>query len=100
MLKTEQVGRYTVSQIGPLQGTRLRLFQRQLSEMKDDAETIEALGDWAVLAACVSPFISREEYLQTPVQELQPLMEAMERVNTTTITDGALVSKKKRLLKI
>lgn len=100
MLKTKQVGKYTISQIGPLQASNLRIFQARAEKEPDEGRKA-ALSEWAVLAACTSPYISETEYLDTPVQELQPLMEAMEEVNTAFIPGGEpQPSKKKRVNKV
>ena len=84
-LKTKQVGQYTVSQIGALQGANLRVFQRRVVEMtakNPDEGYAEALNEWARVAACSSPYISIDEWLETPLMELRPLVEAVEELNS------------------
>ena len=85
MLKTKQVGVYTVSQIGALQGANLRIFQKRISELisnNDDPAYAEALNEWAVVAACTSPYIPLEAWLETPLMELRPVSEAVEELNS------------------
>ena len=61
MLNKKQVGIYTVSQIGALEGARMRLFQKQNAEWyaeciaKDieiDPAVEQARNEWAAVAAC------------------------------------------------
>ena len=45
MLKTKQVGKYTVSQIGALESARMRLFSKQIAALNPDEATEAALLD-------------------------------------------------------
>lgn len=107
MLKTKVVGIYTVSQMGALEGARIRLFQKQNAEwrakrLKDNLEVDQAVSDaydeWATVAACTSPHIGRDEYLAIPYSELRPIIEAMEEVNSDLVsgTETPVVSKKNK----
>lgn len=99
-LKTKQVGVYTVSQMGPLESVRLRLFQKQIEELKTEDPVIkEALNEWAFIAACTTPFISREEYLQTPALDLAKLTEAVSECNDDIISLGQETADPKRAKK-
>lgn len=95
-LKTVAIGKYTVSQIGPLESARLRLFQRQIEPLvsKDDEAMTEALNEWALVAACTMPMIPRDEYFGMPLSETMPLVNAVEELNGDLI--GSQDSKKKQ----
>lgn len=93
-LKIIAVGKYTVSQIGPLESARLRLFQRQIEPLVSDDEAMtEALNEWALVAACTMPMIPRDEYFGMPLSETMPLVEAVEELNGDLV--GPQDSKKK-----
>ena len=50
----------------------------------------EALQEWALVSSCVTPFIPLEDWLETPLMELRPLVEAVEELNSDMVpTDGA-----------
>lgn len=89
MLQTKTIDRYTVSQMGPLESARLRLFQRQIEPLiKGDEVMAEALNEWALVAACTVPFIPRDEYLQMPLSETMPLVQAVEELNSDLSAPG------------
>ena len=94
-LKTKQIGKYTASQIGALQGANLRIHQRKISEMGAADGMLEALQEWALVSACVTPFISLEEWLDTPLIELRPLVEAVEELNSEMVQPAETTPKKK-----
>ena len=97
MLKTKQVGSYTVSQIGALQGANLRVFQRRVIELtsqNSDEAYAETLQEWALIAACVSPYIPLEQWLDTPLLELRPLVDAVNELNDDVRDDDPTPKKK------
>jgi hypothetical protein len=100
MLRTKQVGEYTVSQMSVLEGSRMRLYQRQVIEALKNApdtppEVVEAWNEWAVIAACVKPEIKRDEYLSMPLMDAQALAEAVNELNSDLATPYTEQSKKK-----
>lgn len=100
-LKTKQIGNYTISQMGALEGVRLRLFQRQNAELEKkqaepDPAWVEAMSEWALLAACTTPHITREQYLATPITELQPIMDALGDLNADMFGTGVEQQSKKK----
>jgi hypothetical protein len=102
MLKTKTVGIYTVSQFGPLEGARMRLHQRNIAAQKVTDEAItEVLSEWAMVASCVTPFIPQADYLQMPITETGPLVEAAAEMNADMLgvvsTDTPAQAKKKRV---
>ncbi len=98
MLRTKQVGKWVVSEIGALQGVRMNLFRAQAEERaaKDNAIGMaEVLTEWAQLAACVDPLLTVDEYLQLPAVEIMEIVNAMAEVNET-LPGVPQPSKKKR----
>lgn len=96
-LKTIAVGNYTVSQMGPLESARLRLFQRKIEPLITDDEAMnETLNEWALVAACTTPLIERDAYLQMPLSETQLIVKAVEDLNGDLIGDGESDTKKKK----
>lgn len=98
-LNTKQVGSYTVTQMGALESARLRLFQRQNAELEQkqgnlDPARVEAWNEWAVVAACVTPHITRDDYLAIPVMETRLLIDAVEELNAGLL-EGDQPKKKK-----
>jgi hypothetical protein len=97
MLNTVKIGRFTVSQMGPLQAARLRLHLKNL----DAANLPEEVDDvtrynYALLAACTEPFISWQEYTETFMGELAPLTAAVEELNADMAQAGAGAEAKKK----
>ena len=97
MLKTKQVGAYTITQMGPLEGARLRLHLRNLETMNLPAEVDEQTRyNWALIAACVTPFISWADYISTPMSETNPLAVAAEDLNADMVTGDTPEQAKKK----
>jgi hypothetical protein len=103
-LKTKQVGKYTVSQVGTLESARMRVFtdekERYLAVLKKDGKEIPdelllTLEEWVSFAACIMPKITIEEYLQTPIVELTSLGDALQEVNDNGLP-VTVPSKKKK----
>ena len=97
-LRTKQVGKWTVSEIGALQGVRMNLFRAQAEERAKKDDTVgmaEVLQEWAQLSACVDPLLTADEYLQMPAVEIMEIVNAMGEVNETLPGDPQ-PSKKKR----
>jgi hypothetical protein len=82
MLKTKQVGIYTVSEAGMLQAVRRVGMLKQLETNPPDSDDErQALQMWAVVAGCTIPIISRDEFLQIPETELDVLVQAVQEMN-------------------
>jgi hypothetical protein len=96
MLQTKQVGEYLVSQMGVLEGARMRLYQRNIAAevLEPDEAMVEALDEWALVAACTTPFIPRNEYFAMPINETRPLVEAVEELNASLAPETEAVKKK------
>lgn len=102
MLRITQVGKWTISEVGALQGVRMNLFRKQADEyitaqkrngaMVDGME--ETLAEWVQIAACVSPLLTIDEYLTMPAVEIMPLVEGMAQVNEQSASESD--GKKKR----
>lgn len=106
MLKTKQVGKYTVTEMGPLEQTRMRLYLRNAEkrmthpvtkERIDDPELEETLQNWAGAACCVTPSIDFDEWMQTSLSVIVPILEAVEEVNADMLgrKDNPALTKKK-----
>ncbi len=103
-LKTKQVGRYTVSQFGTLESVRARLFTEQIEPLKakgealtDDQKAMNTwLDEWAGIAACVTPFISRDEYRELDLDVYVGLIEAFSEVTGDMSGLPIKLSKKKK----
>lgn len=96
MLKTKQVGIYIVSQMSALEGARLRIYQQKNLGMKFDDPAMQAVADeWAVVAACVTPHITLEDYTSIPLVETRPLLEAVEELNADIVGGETEPAKKK-----
>jgi hypothetical protein len=93
MLKTKQVGEFTATQMGALERAHMKINYRLIEERKieDEAER-EAAQEWALINACVTPKITLDQYLQTPVTDTIELIEAVEELNSDM---AEKVSKKK-----
>jgi hypothetical protein len=82
MLKTQQIGKYTVTQMGPLQAARLRLHVRNLEAANLPVEVDDVTKyNYALLAACADPLITWAEYVEMTMMELAPLTAAVEELN-------------------
>jgi hypothetical protein len=96
MLKTKQVGKYTCTQMGPLESIRLRAHAKNIDALKiTDEELLAERNSWAFMAACVTPFISWEEYIQTPMAELKLIIDALNDLNEG-FEDGPQTKKKSK----
>ncbi len=97
MLKTQKIGRYTVTQMGPLQAARLRFHIKNLASLDLPELDDTTRYNFALLAACTEPAITWEEYTQTSMAELGPLTSAVEELNAD-MAQGATTpqAKKKR----
>lgn len=99
MLRTKTVGSYVISEVGPLQSVRMRLFTHQANEYaeKHSIEGVrEALDEWISLAACCEPKITIDEYLQMPAVQIVELVHGLSDVNES---DNEIPPKKKRVSK-
>lgn len=96
MLKTKQVGKYTVSQAGPREEARMIAYSKRVEsiEVEDEADR-EALTQWAYVAAVTRPIIPLEDYLNTPAVELREILEAVAETNGDVLEADAERSKKK-----
>lgn len=102
MLKTKQVGEYTVSEVGGLERARYNLFQQQIEDMEpkilkiaDEFERAafrKMLEEWSWVASCVKPYISSEDWPTMPSAITTPLIMAATEVND----DAALAGGKKK----
>lgn len=84
-----------MTQMGALESARMRLHQRNIAGETDEALAM-ALEEWALIASCVTPFISREDYLQMPVTETRPLLLAVEELNSDMVDNGTPEQAKKK----
>jgi hypothetical protein len=99
MLRTKQIGTWTVSEVGALQGVRMNLYRAKTDEYVKHAGDVvglsETLAEWAQLAACVDPYLSIDEYLEMPAVEIMEIVNAMTEVNEA-LPGISEPSKKKR----
>ena len=103
MLKTKQVGKYTVSQRGPLQNCRVRVFHARVEKLFHVPQKDEELSDeqvayndfllnWVAVAACTEPLITLEQFGSDP--DLDEVVLAVDEVNEIQTGDGPQSKKK------
>jgi hypothetical protein len=107
MLQKIQVGEFVVSEAGPLEAARLLRLSEKYTAMltqatekgeaatDDDVERLQALEIWPQVAACVTPLLEMDAWLQTPLATIGELREAAEMLNPDWfIVNDADVEKK------
>jgi len=100
--KVITVGDYTVFEMATLEGCRMRIHQANLDKVrakiyekyKGDAELsindqamIAAFDEWALVASCVTPFISMAEYMTMPIISTKPILDALRECNADLSVD-------------
>ncbi len=99
MLRTKQVGKYTVTQFGTLASVRARYFNEEANKLRhitpegetpsDDDEIYNLwLDDWVSLASSVQPKITIAEYESIDVNLMKELSDAISEVNATGTEDA------------
>ena len=85
MLKTKQVGAFTVSEMGTLQMCNFRVNQRriapQIEQQRENEGLAEWLNEWAFISAVTSPFITQEAYAEMDMLTARQIAEAAEELN-------------------
>ena len=99
MLKTIVIGEYTVTEAGPLEAARSVNFAAQYQQMleaakakgdlatEDDLERLQALSRWMTVAACVTPRLSADDWLQISLTTIDELKRAAKELNPTWFED-------------
>lgn len=99
MLETKQYKSYTVTQAGIRESVRRVNMVKAIGEMHANGElddvTLTALSVYPHIAACVSPLISVDEFLQIPERELDALSQVAMELNPHWF-DVAGIEKKTR----
>lgn len=60
-----------------------------------DPDMLSLYQEWAFLACCTEPFIPWEKYIDTPVDEMRPMNEAVAELNAGLDENSGPPSKKK-----
>lgn len=83
MLQTKQVGKYTVSQAGMIHAVRRTNLYKEFAQNaeKYDPETLAAMAVYPLIAGCVSPLITVDEFMEMPEQELDALTVVVMELN-------------------
>jgi hypothetical protein len=93
MLQTRRVADYVVSEAGPLEAARLlrknEIYKSKVSAAQEkgdaandaDVEYLQALSIWAQVTACVTPDISVDDWMRTPLTTITGLRSAAEILN-------------------
>ena len=93
MLRKMQVDDFVVSEAGPLEAARLLRLSDEYTAMiaavqekgetatDEDVERLQALAIWPQVAACVTPLLDMDAWLQTPLDTIGKLREAAEMLN-------------------
>lgn len=83
-LKTKTIGEYTVSEAGFLASIRLSMARAEIEAMKpdmDDPALRQAAITWPFVAACVTPYISWDDFLQMRDDVIMPIAAAVMELN-------------------
>jgi hypothetical protein len=85
MLKTEQVGEFTVSEAGMREAVRRVLMVKRVRVEIDkgemDEETTTAITIYPHIAGCITPQITINQFMQLPELLIDQLSEAAMRLN-------------------
>ena len=93
MLQTRTIGEFVVTEAGPLQAARLlRLSERYnalIAEAQakgdaatdEDVERLQALAIWPQVAACTTPALDVDGWMNTPLSTIGELREVAEILN-------------------
>ncbi len=106
-LQTRKVGEYVVTEAGPLEAARVmrhaQTYQALVSAAQardaevtvQELEILEALAIWPTIAACTSPAISIDDWMQIPLTTIKELRDAAEILNPSWFTAMTPTQEKK-----
>ena len=106
-LQTRKVGEYVVTEAGPLEAARVMKTAQKYQELvsaaqakgaevsEQELETLEALAIWPTIAACTSPQISIDDWMQIPLTTIKELRDAAEILNPSWFTAPTMAQEKK-----
>lgn len=106
-LQTRKVGDYVVTEAGPLEAARVMRCAQKYQELVaaaqargtdvslQELEILEALAIWPTIAACTSPVISIDDWMQIPLTTIKDLREAAEILNPSWFTAATMAQEKK-----
>lgn len=92
-LQTRKVAEYVVTEAGPLEAARVMRHAQTYQELVaaaqargaevslQELEILEALAIWPTIAACTSPAISIDDWMQIPLTTIKELRDAAEILN-------------------
>lgn len=107
MLQKRQVDEFVVSEAGPLEAARLLRLSEKYNALiaqaqakgeaatDEDVERLQALAIWPQVAACTTPLLEIDAWMQTPLATIGELREAAEILNPSWfVLNDADVEKK------